>query len=109
MIYRKKTFTGVYLNWTSLTARRYKVGLINFLAEQAWKICRDENDRAAELEKIKHILQRNEYPLDVIEKAIKLLCLFYLDYFNWRWSLRWPKRLIKWLIPLVVFVLNFSS
>ena len=70
-IYRKKTFTWVYLNCTSLTARRYKIGLINCLAEQAWKICSDENDRAAEFEKIKHILQRNEYPLDVIEKAIK--------------------------------------
>jgi hypothetical protein len=24
-IYRKKTFTGVYLNWNSLTSRRYKI------------------------------------------------------------------------------------
>jgi hypothetical protein len=28
-VYHKKTFNGVYLNWTSLTSRKYKVGLIN--------------------------------------------------------------------------------
>ena len=26
-IYRKKTFTGVYIHWTSLTSRRYKIGI----------------------------------------------------------------------------------
>ena len=34
-IYRKETLTGVYLNWTSLTARRYKMGLINCLVIDA--------------------------------------------------------------------------
>ena len=33
-IYRKKTFTGVYLNWTSLTARSYKISLIRYLTER---------------------------------------------------------------------------
>ncbi len=28
-VYHRKTFNGVYLNWTSLTSRKYKVGLIN--------------------------------------------------------------------------------
>jgi len=32
-VYHKKTFTGVYLNWTSLTSRKYKVGLIKCLFE----------------------------------------------------------------------------
>ena len=35
-IYRKKTFTGVYLNWNSLTSRRYKIGLIKCLLKRAW-------------------------------------------------------------------------
>jgi hypothetical protein len=36
-VYRKKTFTGMYLNWNSLTARRYKIGLIRCLAERIWR------------------------------------------------------------------------
>ena len=35
IIYRKKTYTGVYLNWKSLTARRYKTSLIRCLAERS--------------------------------------------------------------------------
>ena len=47
-VYHKKTFTGVYLNWTSLTSRKYKVGLIKCLLNRIWKICSTDNDRAAE-------------------------------------------------------------
>ena len=36
-IYRKAIFTGVYLNKTSLTARRYKIGFIRCLAETILK------------------------------------------------------------------------
>lgn len=38
-VYRKKTFTGVYLNWRSLTARKYKIGLIKGLLN---RICRSK-------------------------------------------------------------------
>ena len=33
-LYRKKTFTGVYLNWTSLTAKKYKINLIYCLLDR---------------------------------------------------------------------------
>jgi len=69
-IYRKKTFTGVYLNWNSLTARRYKIGLIRCLAERIWRICSEEKERLNELEKLKTILERNEYPEDVIKTTL---------------------------------------
>jgi hypothetical protein len=69
-IYRKKTFTGVYLNWTSLTARRYKISLIRCLAERIWRICSEEKERLGEIEKLKVILQRNDYPLEVIERTL---------------------------------------
>jgi hypothetical protein len=64
---RKKTFTGVYLNWRSLTANRYKIGLIRCLAERTWRICSEEKDRLDELEKLKVILYRNDYPAEVVE------------------------------------------
>ena len=69
-MYRKKTFTGVYLNWNSLTARRYKIGMIRCLTERIWRIVSDSTERLEEIEKLKVILARNEYPPDVIEKSI---------------------------------------
>ena len=71
-VYRKKTFTGVYLNWTSLTSRKYKISLIRCLADRIWRICSEEEDRERELEKLKLILLRNEYPAEVIDKSILL-------------------------------------
>ena len=44
-LYRKPTFTGVYLNWTSLTSRKYKTGLIKCLMNRIWKICTKDEDR----------------------------------------------------------------
>ena len=69
-MYHKKTFTGVYLNWTSLTSRKYKVGLIKCLLDRIWKICSTENDRAAEIEQLRRILEQNEFPQTVVESEI---------------------------------------
>jgi hypothetical protein len=35
-VYRKKTFTGTYLNWNSGTSRDYKIGLIKCLVNRAY-------------------------------------------------------------------------
>ena len=69
-IYRKKTFIGVYLNWTSMTARSYKIGLIRCLAERIWRICSEDDERRVELDKLKLILARNDYPTEVVESCI---------------------------------------
>ena len=37
-MYRKPTFTGVYLNWFSLTSKKYNVGLIGCLVDRIWKM-----------------------------------------------------------------------
>jgi hypothetical protein len=70
-VFRKKTFTGVYLNWTSLTSRSYKIGLIKCLAERTWRICSEKNDRIKELDKLKAILLTNDYPSHIVEKVIE--------------------------------------
>jgi hypothetical protein len=72
-VYRKKTFTRVYLNWTSLTSRRYKVGLFKCLAERIWRIFSVEKNRKSELNKLKAILRRNDYPDSVVDRV---LCKF---------------------------------
>ena len=70
-MYRKPTFTGVYLHWTSLTSRRYKIALIYSLLNRTWKICSEENERNNELATLKEILLRNEYPEHVIDQEFK--------------------------------------
>jgi predicted GIY-YIG superfamily endonuclease len=70
-IYHKPTFTGVYLNWTSLTSRKYKISLIYCLCDRIWKICQDPNERDLEFNKLKHTLIKNEYPELVIDKEIE--------------------------------------
>ena len=61
-VYRKKTFTGTYLHWTSLSPRDYKIGLINCLLDRAYRICSTEQALKKEVVKIKQILYKNEYP-----------------------------------------------
>ena len=70
-IYHKPTFTGVYLNWTSLTSRKYTISLIYCLCNRIWKLCQDKDVRELELKKPKCILVKNEYPEKVIEKEIE--------------------------------------
>jgi len=69
-IYHKKTFTGVYLNWKSLTARKYKIGLINCLLNRIWRICTNQTNRDEEVIKLKVILAKNEYPNEIINDTI---------------------------------------
>ena len=52
-----------------MTARRYKIGLIRCLADRIWKICEENDERMAEIEKLKIILVKNEYPIEVIERS----------------------------------------
>jgi len=69
-IYHKPTFTGVYLNWTSLTSRKYKISLIYCLCDRIWKICKVPEERELEFRKLKSTLIKNEYPEQVIDKEI---------------------------------------
>jgi hypothetical protein len=69
-LYRKKTFTGVYLNWTSLTSKRYKISLIYCLLDRIWKICSEVEARETEIKNLRQILAQNDYPEHVVEREI---------------------------------------
>jgi hypothetical protein len=69
-VYHKKTFTGVYLNWNSLTSRKYKIKLIYCLCDRIWKISQQEEDRNFEIKKLRAILIKNDYPDHIIDKEI---------------------------------------
>ena len=59
------------MNWTSLTSKRYKIGLIYCLLDRIWKICTEADARDSEIQKLRQILARNDYPEHVIEREIK--------------------------------------
>ena len=70
-LYRKKTFSGVYLNFNSFLPMDYKKGLIHTLLFRAYNICADYVTLHTEIEFLKSIWQRNSFPLFFIDKCIK--------------------------------------
>ena len=40
------------------------------MLDRIWKICSEEKDRHLELEKLKNILTKNEYPPEIVDKEI---------------------------------------
>ena len=64
-VYRKPTFTGLYLSWDSFASRSRKLNLIN----RALNICSDS--KIEELKVIKEIFINNRYPEEVIDDNIK--------------------------------------
>jgi hypothetical protein len=68
--YHKPTFTGVYLNWNSLTARKYKINLIKCLLDRIWKVCSTEEQKHLEINEMKENLIANNYPINIIDNQI---------------------------------------
>ena len=69
-IFRKKTFTGQYVNFRSHCSLKRKTNLIRTLYERANKICSPETFDQ-ELKRISQILQDNSYPQDLIRKIFE--------------------------------------
>ena len=65
--YRKPTFTGVMLNWNSLTSIKYKKGLIGCLLDRSYKICSNNQQRIIEMEELRDLLLKNNYPQQIIQ------------------------------------------
>ena len=70
-IFRKKTSTGLYTNFNSFTPVSYKIGLVKCLIFRAYKVCSSWLNFNNEINAIKEILQKNEYPAHFIDKEIK--------------------------------------
>ena len=69
--YRKPTFTGVMLNWNSLTSIKYKKGLISCLLDRSFKICSTREQQIIEMEDFRNILLQNNYPPHIIDKKFE--------------------------------------
>ena len=68
-IYRKPTFTGLYTRWDSYCAQSRKIALIRSLASRARRICSPEY-LDTEVQSLKSILQRNGYPVPILERVV---------------------------------------
>ena len=82
-LYRKKTFSGVYMNYNSFLPVKYKKGLIHTLLFRAYNICVDYNTLHNEIEYLKSVWQRNSFrsfSLIVALKSFLINCLFLQNY-----------------------------
>ena len=70
-VYRKKTFSGVYLNYGSFLPVDYKRGLIATLLHRTYTICSDYSKLHEEINRLKVIWQKNSFPLFFIDKCVK--------------------------------------
>ena len=70
-LYRKKTFTGRYTDFSSLAPTKYKINLIRVLVYRAFHICSSYRNFHEEVVRIKKILAENCFPESVIDRIIK--------------------------------------
>ena len=70
-VYRKKTFTGCYLNFQSSCSLKRKINLIRTLCHRAHRICSPEL-LLNEIKQIKLLLNKNGYPQELVNKTIQL-------------------------------------
>ena len=70
-VFRKSTFTGLLLNFTSYTPLSYKLGLIKTLIHRAFKISYNWITFHKEMELVKNYLGKNAYPPSIVDKEIK--------------------------------------
>ena len=70
-VYRKKTFSGVYTNFKSFVPETYKIGLVTSLLFRCFSLCSDFIKFHHEIDKLKSILYKSSYPLDLVDKCIK--------------------------------------
>ena len=69
-VFRKSTFTGLLLNFTSFTSYSYKLGLIRTLSDRAYKINSTWLVFHQETTKTRDFLFKNSYPAHIIDKVI---------------------------------------
>jgi hypothetical protein len=69
-LYRKPTYTGLYMLWDSNQNRRYKLGLIRTLVIRIYRICSTKEIIKEELNRLRVTLKDNGYPPHIIKRGI---------------------------------------
>ena len=69
--YRKATFTGFFTSYESFVPTYQKRGLLHTLLHRSFSICCDFKTFHFEIDHLKTILIKNNYPLNFIDSCIK--------------------------------------
>ena len=69
-VFRKATFSGLYLQWDSYVPKQYKRSLVHCLINRAWRICSNHYYFHQELLFLKNILKCNGYPSTFIDSCV---------------------------------------
>ena len=70
-VYRKPTYSGLYMKWDSFVPKSYKKGLVNCLIFRAWKICSNFSLFHQELQSVKSTLMANGYPSNFVDSIVR--------------------------------------
>ena len=70
-VYRKMTFTGLFMNYRSFLPETYKLGLISTLIDRIYKISQNREIFNFEFRKVKEFLGKNAFPPHLVEKQLK--------------------------------------
>ena len=70
-VYRKPTFSGILMNYESFIPTYQKRGLLHTLLNRSFTICCDFKTFHFEIDYLKTILMKNNYPLNFIDLYIK--------------------------------------
>ena len=70
-VYKKLTFSGVYTNYESFIPTYQKRGLLHALLHRSFSICCDFKTFHFEIDHLKTIFIKNNYPLNFIDSCIK--------------------------------------
>ena len=70
-IYRKKTHTGVLMNFTAIVPTKWKFGLVLCLLNTAKVICSSEKSFWDEVSKLRKMFTLNNYPMFFFDKTLK--------------------------------------
>ena len=70
-VYKKPTFSGVFMHYESYLDQTYKKSLTDTLLFRCFSICFDYTLFHLEVENLREILKKNSYPSGIIEQSIR--------------------------------------
>ena len=70
-VYRKSTFSGLYMKYDSFVPAQFRHSLINGLFSRAWRLCSSSDIFQNEITYIKQLLTANGFPYHIINKLLK--------------------------------------
>ena len=70
-VYRKPTYSGLYMQWDSYLPKVYKRGLVIGLVNKAWRICSSFAGFHQELTFLQSVLAANGYPRSFVDNCVK--------------------------------------